>query len=154
VTITLIGQILTFAVLVWFIMRFLWEPVTKMLADRQKRIADGLAAAERGERAQELAQNRAKDQIRDAKQQASEIISQAQKRAGEIVDSAKEDARQEGERLLAAAQAEIGQEVHRAREQLRDQVAKLAIAGAEKILAREIDLKTHQKILDSVAKQI
>ncbi len=138
-TATLIGQILTFAALVWFINRFLWGPLTRMMADRSKRIADGLAAAERGQHEQELAEKRAMEVLHGAKGQAAEIISQAQRRAGEIIEEAKNDARGEGERLLQAARAEIDQEVNRAREQLRSQVASLAVAGAERVLAREID---------------
>ena len=154
ITATLLGQILTFAVLVWFIQRYLWEPLTTALADRQKKIADGLVAAERGEHEQELARKRAAEKIAEAKQQAAEIIAQAQKRAGEIVEEAKESARTEGERLLAAANAEIEQEANRAREQLRGQVVSLAVAGAERVLEKEVDPKAHQKLLTDLVAQI
>lgn len=151
---TLLGQMLTFAVLVWFVKRFLWGPLTQMMQDRQARIADGLAAAERGQHEQELAEKRAKELLHQAKDQAAEIIAQGQKRSNEIIDEAKDQARQEGDRLLAAAQAEIEQETNRAREQLRAQVIALALAGAEKILTREIDQEAHKGILEEVAGQI
>lgn len=154
ITATLIGQMLTFAVFVWFSMRFVWKPLTRIMEDRNKRIADGLAAAERGQHEQELAEQRAKETLHEAKQRASEIINQAQKRANEVVEEAKDDARSEGERILTAAQAEIEQERNRAREALRTQVASLALAGAEKVLQREVDADTHRDILDQLAQQI
>ncbi len=153
-TATLIGQILTFAVLVWFVKRFLWGPMTRMMEARTARIADGLAAADRGKHEQELAEKRAKELLHDTKSQAGEIIAQAQKRSTEIIEESKGQARVEGERLLTAAQAEIEQETNRAKEQLREQVVTLAIAGAEKILAKEINAEAHQDILDQVAAQI
>lgn len=154
ITATLIGQILTFAVFVWFTMRFVWTPLTRIMEDRNKRIADGLAAAERGQHEQELAEQRAKETLHEAKEKASEIINQAQKRANEMVEEAKDDARKEGERLIEAAKAEIEQETNRAREQLRQQVATLAVDGASKILEREVDQQAHSKMLDELVAQI
>jgi F-type H+-transporting ATPase subunit b len=154
VTATLIGQILTFAVFVWFVKAFLWEPMLKMMEERKQRIAEGLAAGERGQRAQELAEQRAKDRIAKSKQEAAEIIGSAQKRATEIVEEAKESARQQGERIKATAQDEIAQEINRAKENLRLQVAALAIAGAEKVLEKEIDAEVHRAALDELAAQI
>ncbi|MGA7799598.1 MAG: F0F1 ATP synthase subunit B [Gammaproteobacteria bacterium] len=151
---TLLGQIITFAVLVWFVKRFLWGPMTSMMADRQRRIADGLAAAERGKHEQQLAEERAAELLHEAKGQAAEIISRAEKRATEIVEEAKADARTEGERLLTAAQAEIAQEINRAREELRGQVAAIAVSGAEKVLEREIDEKAHGELLQKLVAQI
>jgi len=151
---TLVGQLMTFAVLVWFINRFLWDPITGMLENRTKRIADGLAAAEKGRQELELAEKRAVEYIKKAKEQANEIISQAQKRASEIVEEAKEDARGEGERLLVAARAEIGQEMQQAREQLKGEVAGLAVTGAEQILLREVDQAAHKDILDKLSAQL
>lgn len=151
---TLLGQILTFAVLVWFIKRFLWGPLTQIMEDRKTRIADGLAAAEHGKREQELAKDRAKKLLLDAKQQAAEIIAQAQKRGGEIVDEAKAGAREEGVRLIAAANAEIEQEVNRVKEELRGQVVSIAIDGARKVLEREVDERTHNELLTKLAAQI
>ncbi|MEE8055628.1 MAG: F0F1 ATP synthase subunit B [Gammaproteobacteria bacterium] len=151
---TLVGQLMTFAVLVWFINRFLWDPITGMLENRTKRIADGLAAAEKGRHELELAEKRAVEYIKKAKEQANEIISQAQKRASEIVEEAKEDARGEGERLLVAARAEIGREMQQAREQLKGEVAGLAVTGAEQILLREVDQAAHKDILDKLSAQL
>ena len=124
------------------------------LETRKKEIADGLAAAERGQHEQELAKERAKDVLHDAKSQAAEIVALAQKRASEIVDEAKGTARTEGERLLTAAQAEIEQETNKAREQLRGKVGELALAGAEKILRKEINATAHKNIVAALAKEI
>jgi F-type H+-transporting ATPase subunit b len=154
ITATLIIQIITFGLFVWFTMRFIWRPLTGIMDERNKRIADGLAAAERGQHDQELAQKRAAETLHEAKQQAADILSQAQKRAGEIVEEAKNEARSEGERLVAAAQAEIEQEVNRAKEQLRAQVSAIAVAGAEKVLKREIDAKAHADLLSELVAQI
>lgn len=154
ITATLIIQIITFGLFVWFTMRFIWRPLTGIMDERSKRIADGLAAAERGQHDQELAQKRAAETLHEAKQQAADILNQAQKRAGEIVEEAKNEARAEGERLVAAAQAEIEQEVNRAKEQLRAQVSTIAVAGAEKVLKREIDAKAHADLLNELVAQI
>ncbi len=154
INLTLIGQLLSFAVFVWFTMRFVWTPIMGALDTRRKEIADGLAAAEHGQHEQELAEERAKEVIREAKGQAAEIINQAQKRASEIVDESKGNARTESERILAAAQTEIEQETNRAREQLRQQVAELAILGAGKILRKEIDAAAHKDIVENLAQQI
>lgn len=154
INLTLIGQSITFIVFVWFCLKFVWPPIMNALHERQKKIADGIAAAERGMHEQELAEKRAVDTIHEAKEKANEIISQAQKRSGEIVDEAKNEARAEGERLVAAAKAEIEQEVNRAKEQLRAQVASIAVAGAEKVLKREIDEKAHSDMLDELVAQI
>ena len=154
VTATLIGQILTFMVFVWFMKAFLWEPVLNMLEERKKRIAEGLEAAERGQHAKELAEQRAKDRLQEARQESAEIINQAQKRASEIIEEAKSGARQEGERIKSLAQEEIEQEINRAKEKLRHQVAAIAVSGAERVLAKEIDAKAHSAALDELAAQI
>lgn len=154
INLTLIGQLLSFAVFVWFTMKFVWTPIMGALETRKKEIADGLAAAERGQHEQELAKERAKDVLHDAKSQAAEIVAQAQKRASEIVDEAKGTARTEGERLLTAAQAEIEQETNKAREQLRGKVGELALAGAEKILRKEINADAHKDIVEALAKEV
>lgn len=154
INLTLIGQLLTFVVFVLFTKKYVWTPIMAALDQRKGRIADGLAAAERGQHEQELAKQRAADSLREAKSQAAEIVSMAQKRAAEIVDAAKDDARHESERIIHAAQAEIEQEVNRAREDLREKVSVLAVSGAEKILRREINADAHREILDAVAKQI
>lgn len=154
VTATLFGQMITFAVLVWFIQRFLWGPLTGLLAERNKRIADGLAAAERGKLELELAGKRAAEVLREGKQQVADIIAQAEKRALEIIEEAKHAAKAEGDRMIAGAKAEIVQEVSRAKEALRAQVAALAVAGAEKILRREVDAKTHADLLRAVEAEL
>ncbi|HYA20288.1 MAG TPA: F0F1 ATP synthase subunit B [Burkholderiales bacterium] len=154
VTATLIGQMITFAVLVWFIHRFLWGPLTRIMGERSKRIADGLAAAERGKHELELATKRSADILREGKHQVSEIIAQAEKRSLEIVEEAKQAAKGEGDRIIAGAKAEISQEVSRAKEALRSQVSALAVAGAEKILRREVDAKVHAELLKSIEKEI
>jgi len=154
INLTLIGQLLTFVVFVWFTMKYVWTPIMAALEKRRKEIADGLAAAERGQHEQELAKERVKGVLQDAKAQASDIVAQAQKRASEIIDDAKTSARTEGERLKHAAQADIEQEVNRAREQLRQKVAELAVMGAEKILQKEINAGAHNDIVAAVAKDI
>lgn len=154
ITASLFGQMVAFILLIWFVNKVLWGPVSGMMSARQKRIADGLAAGEKGRHEQELAEKRAKEVLVEAKGQAAEIIAQAQKRAAEIVDEAKQNARGEGERLLTAAQAEIEREFNQAREKLRTQVSSIALSGAEKILRREIDAKAHSALLDDLAAQI
>jgi F-type H+-transporting ATPase subunit b len=151
---TLIGQMVTFAVFVWFTMTYVWTPIVKALQDRKAKIAEGLAAAERGHQEKTLGEQRALELMKAAKQQAAEILSQAQRRAGEIVEEAKNDARAEGQRLVVAAQAEIERETNRAREELRERVATLAVAAAEKILRKEIDVDAHRGLVDAFAKQI
>ena len=154
ITATLIGQSVTFLVFLWFCMKFVWPPIMNALADRKKLIADGLAAGERGKQELELASKKAADSMRDAKAQAAEVIAQADKRAAQIIDEAKTAASAEGDRIIAAAKAEIDQEATRAREALREQVAALAVAGAEKILRREIDAKAHADLLEAIKKEL
>ncbi|HSS46763.1 MAG TPA: F0F1 ATP synthase subunit B [Burkholderiales bacterium] len=154
VTATLFGQMITFAVLVWFIQHFLWGPLTRMLAERNKRIADGLAAAERGKQELEIAGKRSAEVLQDGKQQAADIIAQAEKRAQQIIEEAKHAAKAEGDRMIAGAKAEIVQEVSRAKEALRSQVAALAVAGAEKILRREVDAKAHTDLLKVIQTEL
>ncbi|WFE69422.1 F0F1 ATP synthase subunit B [Thiomicrospira sp. R3] len=151
---TLIIQIISFVLLIWFVNKVLWGPVSKLLEDRQKRIADGLSAAEKGKHELELSEQRAKDVLKDAKVQAQNVLSQAEKRSTEIVEDAKVKAAEEAERIKAAAQADIEQEISRAREQLRREVAALVVSGAEKILSREVDAKAHNQMLDTLVKQI
>lgn len=154
ITVTLFGQVLTFIVLFLFIQKFLWGPVTKMMADRTKRIADGLAAAERGKHELALSEQRAAERLRQAKQDAADIISQAGKRADGIIEEAKEQARLEGQRQLDAAKAEIQQEAHRAKEHLREEVVSLALACAGKILAREINANSHDQFVRQMIQQL
>ena len=154
INVTLFAQMIAFALFVWFCMKYVWPPIMSALEERKTKIEEGLAAAERGQHEQELGQQRALGIMKDAKATASDIVSQAQKRAAEIVDEAKQDAKTEGERLITAAQAEIEQESNRAREELRSKVGDLAVAAAEKILQKEINKSAHESIVDSFAKQI
>ena len=154
INVTLIGQMLSFAVFVWFTMKYVWPPIVKAMDERKAKIAEGLAAAERGQHEQELAEKRAKETLLAAKQQAVEIKANAEKQAVMIVEEARDKAKEEGGRQLAAAQAEIEQESNKAREALRSKVAELAVLGAERILRKEIDAGAHRDILDSVANQI
>lgn len=154
INMTLIGQMITFAIFVWFCMKFVWPPISNAMAERQKQIADGLDAADRANRDLELAQEKVGERLRESKQEASAIIDQANKRANQIIDEAKDLARVEGERIKLSAQAEIDQEINRAKEALRSQVSVLAVAGAEKILERSVDESAHSEILDKLAAQL
>ncbi len=151
---TLIAQIVTFLIFVWFNMKFVWPPISKALEERRAKIAEGLAASDRAQKDLELAQQKAAEVIREAREQASEIVEQANQRANQILDHAKEEAVQERERQMAAALAEIELEVNRAKEDLRKQVASLAVEGAEKLLQREIDAAAHKDLLDALAAEI
>lgn len=151
---TLLAQTIMFVMFVWFCMKFVWPPIMQAMTERRKLIADGLAAGERGKHELELASRRATESLHDAKQKAAEVIAQAEKRASQIVEDAKNTAREEGDRLVAGAKAEIEQEVNRARETLRQQVADLAVAGAEKILRREVDAAAHAELLTALKNEI
>jgi F-type H+-transporting ATPase subunit b len=151
---TLIAQAITFAVLVLVIVKFVWPPLLEAIETRQKEIADGLAAAQEGRSALDVAARKSETTLNEAKQKASEIVGQAEKRATQIIEEAKGAAKVEGERIIAGAKAEIDQEVNRAKEGLRAQVSLLAIAGAEKILRKEIDSKTHTDMLSKLAAEL
>lgn len=151
ITATIFGQIIAFAFFVWFTMKYVWPPLTNIMEERKKKIADGLEAAARAEKDLEMAQSRATEQMREAKTEAAGIIEQANKRANQIIEEAKDQAREEGKRLVAGARAEIEQEVNRAKEQLRRQVAAIAIQGAEKILESSVDENAHKDLVDKLA---
>jgi F-type H+-transporting ATPase subunit b len=151
---TLIGQMITFAVFVWFCMKYIWPPLMAALEERNARISEGLAAAQRGQQDLEDAQAKVSDSLNDAKQQAQEIINQAQKRANEIVDEAKGAARGEADKIKVAASADIDQQINSAREELRKEVSSIALAGAAQILKREVDAKAHAAVLDELVTQI
>ena len=151
---TIIGQSIAMFVFVWFCMKFVWPPIIGMLEERQTQIAEGLAAAEKGARSLEEAQVQIKGLEEEARGQAREIISQANTRANSIVEEARSIANEERDRILTAAQSEVEQEVNRARDELRGQVAAIAVAGAKKILDREIDASTHKELLDKLAAEI
>ena len=154
INLTLIAQAVSFAILIWFTVKFVWPPLLTAIETRQKEIADGLAAGERGRDELEQAAKRSTDVVNEARQRASEIIAQAEKRAATLIEEAKGSAKVEGDRIVASAKAEVEQEVNRAKEGLRSQVATLAIAGAEKILRKEIDAKAHEDILNAIAKEL
>jgi len=154
ITVTLFGQMAAFILLIWFVNKVLWGPVSEMLDARQKRIADGLAAADKGKHELELSEKRVAEVLRDAKSQAAEIIAQAEKRAGEVVEESKDDARKEAERILTAAHADVEQEFNRVKEDLRGQVAAIAVSGATKILGREIDQNAHNDLMKDLITQI
>lgn len=151
---TLIVQMLVFIAFVWFTMRFVWPPLEGALRERQNKIADGLAAAERGQRELELAQHRVKDELKHAKNQAAEILEKAHRRGNQLVDEAKVEAREEALRIAKLAEEQLALEVNQAKEQLRKRVASLAVAGAEKIIKRELDEKTSQDLLDNLIEEI
>lgn len=151
---TIIGQSVAFAIFVWFCTKYVWPPIVAILEERTKKIADGLQAAERAEKDLALAQAASGDQLREAKQQAAGILEQANKRAAQIVDEAKDQAREEGQRIIAGANAEIEQEINRAKENLRGQVATLAIAGAEKILEKSVDQAANEEMLAKLANEL
>ena len=154
INLTLIGQSIAFAVFVWFCLKYIWPPLLNALDARRTRIADGLAAAEQGLKAKEEAQTQIDVDLQAAKGQAREIISNAQRRADEIVEESKSDARVEGDKLVDAAKAEIDQQIHQAREALRGEVVALAVSGAEQVLMREVDAAAHEEALGKLAGQL
>lgn len=151
---SLIAQAIAFGLFIWFTARFVWPPLLRAIETRQKTIADGLAAAEQGRQALDLSSRQAEQALREARDRAAEIVAQAERRAAQLVEEAKAAARAEGDRERAAAKADIAQEAARAREQLREQVAALVVAGAEKILRREVDARAHADLLEAIRRQL
>ncbi len=151
---TLFGQMITFTIFIWFCMKFVWPYIVKAMEERETKIADGLAAAERGQHDLELAQHRISKQFREAKVKASDIIVQAQQRSNQIIEEAQQRAREEGDRLIAVAHTEIEQERQRAKQKLRRDTVDLAIYGAEKILERDIDDAAHAQMFDKLIAEI
>ena len=154
INLTLFGQMVTFAIFVWFCMKFVWPVIFLAMEERQQKISEGLDAAEQAARDLEVAQSKVTDQMKEAKKEAASIVDQANKRASQIVDEAKQQAVAEGDRLKVAAEAEIEQEVNRAKEELRASVAGLALAGAEKVLEASIDDKANRALVDDLASQL
>ena len=154
INLTLLMQAAAFAAFIWFTARFIWPPLMRAVDTRQKQIADGLAAGEQGRRELASAEKRIADMLADAKSKAAEIVATGEKFRSETVEAAKTEAKAEADRILAAARAEIEQDVARAKEQLRNQVADLAVAGAAKILQREVDPKAHADLLSSIRTQL
>jgi F-type H+-transporting ATPase subunit b len=151
---TLIIQMLVFVAFIWVTVRFVWPPLMKALEARRKTIADGLAAAEEGRKLLELAEIKSKEKLTDAKAQASHMIEQANQRANHIIEEAKAKARSEGEHLLQLAKNEITQEYNTAKEQLLKQVSSIAVAGAEKILQREVDKASNDRLVDELVSEM
>jgi len=151
---TLLGQMFTFAILIWFTVKFIWPPMMKAIEDRQQKIAEGLAAADRSQKDLAQAQDKVSEALKDARTKANEIIEQAHARANQIIDQAKNDAVGEANRQKALAEAEIAAAANRAKEDLRKQVSALAVSGAEKLLRREIDANAHKALIDDLAAQL
>jgi F-type H+-transporting ATPase subunit b len=148
---TILAQMIVFAIVVWVTMKWLWPQITDPIEKRQQRIAEGLAAADRGEKDLAAAESRVQQLVTEARTRALAIEAQAQARANEIVESAKASAQAEGARLLEAARSQVVLETQKARDALRAQVASLAVSGASRILERELDAKTHAQLLDKLA---
>ena len=151
---TLVMQAVAFAAFIWFTAKFVWPPLMGAIETRQKQIADGLAAGEEGKQSLANAERRIADMLNEAKSRSSDIITQGEKLKSETVEAAKQEAKAEAERILAAAKSEIEQEISRAKEALRDRVSDLAVAGATKILQREVDAKAHADLLASIRQQL
>ena len=154
INLTLIGQMIAFVCFVWFCMKYVWPPILGAMKEREQKIADGLAAADRASHDLELAKEKAVERLKEAKEEAAGIIDAANKRAGQLVDEAKDAAVAEADRVKASAQAEIEQETNRAREQLRGQVAALSLAGAEKVLGAAIDQEAHNELVEKLASEL
>jgi F-type H+-transporting ATPase subunit b len=154
INLTLIGQAISFGIFVWFCVKYVWPPLLKALEERETRIADGLAAAEKGQRDLESAGQKVEEILQEGRNKAQEFIAQSQRRGDEIIEQAKHTAIEEGERLLAAARGQIGQERNEARESLRKEVAVLALTGAEQVLMREIDAAAHREVLDKLTAEL
>lgn len=154
INLTLIGQTISFAMFVWFCMKFVWPALLGVMQERERKIANGLEAADMADKDLELAKQKAALQLREAKEQAATIVEQANKRGVQIVEEAKDAARTEGDRLKIAAKAEIEQDANRAKEELRGKVAALALAGAEQILQATIDDKAHSELVNKLAAEL
>jgi len=154
INLTLLLEMVVFAIFVWFTMKFVWGPIVGVLDERKATIADGLAASEKGLKDQEMAEELAKQKIKEAKREAAEIIAQAKSRDTQMIEEAKGKAVEEADRIIAGAQAEIDQEVNRAKDSLRTQVSELAVAGASKILGKEVDASAHKAALKDLIAQI
>ena len=151
---SLIAQMITFLIFVGVTMKYVWPPLMAAVEERRKNIADGLAAAERGQQDLAKAESRVDELVAQARVQATEILDKARSRANEVIAEGKMDGQKERERQIKAAHAEIEQETNRVREELRGQVSAIAVASAEKILKREIDATVHEDLLSDLAGQI
>ena len=151
---TLFAQILVFIGLVWFTMKFVWPPIAKALDERAAKVAEGLAAAERGKNDFEQAEKKVAELLAEGRTQVAEMVANAEKRAAKIVEEAKEQASTEAARITAQAKADVEQEMVRAREILREQVASLAVKGAESILRDEVDVSKHAQLLSALKQEL
>lgn len=151
INLTLLGEMITFGIFIWFTFKFIWPPLMKVMEERRKQIADGIAAAEQGRKDLELAQHKSKDLLADTKAQASAILEQAHQRANHVIEEAKQQARIEGERLLALARGEIVLERNAARDELMAEVSGIAVALSEKILKREVSSANDQLVKDMLS---
>lgn len=151
---TIIGQAIVFTILIWFSWKFIWPPLLKAIEDRQKRIADGLAAAERGQKELNQASGEAQVIVNEAREKALKIVDQANRRSSEIIEEARATAIAEGQRLVGDARQEVAHEQNRARDSLRKEVAQLAVAGASRLLEREIDATAHADLIEKLAREI
>lgn len=151
---TLIIQMLVFVVFIWVTMRYIWPPIIKALEERRTKIADGLAAAEQGQKDLELAAIKVKEMMADVKTQAAHIIEQANQRANNLIAESKERARVEGDRLLELAKHEITQEYNATRKELLKQISTIALQGAEKVLQKEVDKASNDRLVDELVGEI
>lgn len=153
-TLTIVAQAIAFALFIWFTVTFVWPPLLRAIESRQKQIADGLAEAERGRSSLADAQKQTEALLKEARDRAHELMAQAERSASQRIEDSKAQAKAEGDRILVAAHAQIEQEVQAAKQQLREQVSALAVAGAERILKREVDAKAHGEMLDRLKAQL
>ena len=151
---TLLGQMISFAILIWFTVKFIWPPLMAAIEERQQKIAEGLAAADNAQKNLAQAQDKVNEELKAARSKANEIIEQAHQRANQLIDAAKSDAIAEGNRQRALAEAEIEAAANRAKEDLRKQVSALAVTGAEKLLKREINANDQKALIDELAAQL
>ncbi|HTY03777.1 MAG TPA: F0F1 ATP synthase subunit B [Rhodocyclaceae bacterium] len=154
INLTLISQAVAFAIFIWFTVKFIWPPLRTAIENRQKTIAEGLEAAERGKLDLELASRRSADVLRESKEKSTDLLAQAERRGLQIIEDAKAAARVEADKVVASAKAEIAQEAERARQDLRERVAQLAVAGAEKILRREVNAAAHAEMLAALKQEL
>jgi F-type H+-transporting ATPase subunit b len=154
INLTLLMQAVAFGAFIWFCAKFIWPPLMRAIETRQQQIADGLAAGEEGRQSLSRAEKRIAEMMTEAKTTAAEIVAQGEKHKNQTIDQSRAEAQAEADRIIANAKAEIEQEVNRAKEALRNQVAALAVAGASKILKREVDAKTHSDLLAELQKQL
>jgi len=154
INLTLFGEMLTFAVLVWVTMKYIWPPLVKVMEERQQKIADGLEAAKRGQEALKLAQKNITQQLQEAKDRATTILDQANQQANQLIEEGKVKAQEECTKILAKARLDVEQEINNTKHELQQQTADLVIAATEKILQQRIDKTTHQKLIDQVIAEI